>query len=196
MGQISKDDTQDKVRCSRKKIVLLWAAGTTVAFVLSGLIWLIWLIWLILTTQTSVRLATSYASCRANLHGLGIALELYGMNEEKNPEVFSWDVLVREGYMAPRMLKCPFSGTKPAKTNDPADIARHCDYILISGLDEESQTLLVRAFELPINHKHQRANILCGAQNFTWVRHLSNLGELYSQLQRTNDHLASRRAGE
>ena len=119
------------------------------------------------------------AVCGANLNATGKAVLLYQVeSEDMAPPALG--TLVTSGLVTPMDLACPASGTVP-----PAS-----DYIY-APLPADVGGGLIRAFELPANHRQQSASVLYAAGNTQSTRDTS---ALLSDLQALNNYLAEQRA--
>jgi prepilin-type processing-associated H-X9-DG protein len=127
---------------------------------------------------------------------IGRGLWLYMMdNGRPAPDLPS---LIDPDLLAPKTLVCPGTGTEPAATTRPADLASHCDYVYVAGLKDLAPHEMVWAFELPANHGQEAANALYAdghVGGFVFYPSAGRQGrQAYLDLiQRTNEHLAARR---
>lgn len=140
------------------------------------------------------------AVCSAKLSWIHKGLYLYMADNADRPPP-DLPTLVRSDLISRKMLVCPSSGAAPAATTQPADLNRHCDYIYVAGLKQDTPADLIWAFELPANHGQDAANVFqpgLSVQCVSFYPDADRRGRdsFLKSLQRTNDHLAAeRRAG-
>jgi len=129
------------------------------------------------------------AICGANLHALGRGVMIYQV-EHDNLAPIDWGGLLDGEYCVPKTLVCPSSGTETAVGTEPTDLEGRVDYVLVSGMGDDTPGDLALAFELPRNHKQAGANML---REDGSVFGTDDRPHFMRRLQRTNDHLAELR---
>lgn len=145
------------------------------------------LISIILPTLARMREKSSIIPCASNLSQIGMAIQLYAMD---NGSAYPPDLptILRTQKISPKAFVCPQSTDTPAKGRTPADQAAqlmngHCSYIYVGrGFTTKVNPECIVAFADPGHHALEGTHILVADGHVEFVP-LGYVAPLLSELE-------------
>lgn len=126
-----------------------------------------------------------------NLKGIGNALGLY-VHTHGGQDPPHLAALVKENLLATSLFVYRASGVERSQTDEPDDIDAHNAYVVVLGFSPHTPDYMIRGFSMPAYHHHEG---LCVLYAGIHVEFEQDPRPFMAQLQRTNEYLAERRAG-